>query len=371
MARGEYKVKSFRFEGKRYYCNGATSEEAAQKVGSLKKELELGVKKIDNHTTVEQWAKVWLKMYIESKDATAKSIAMYQQKLDNYILPEIGTMKLGDVKDVHLQGIINHANSSFSTAQKVRITIKSMFHRAYRSRIIQYDPSEDLIIPKAPKGKRRSITDAEREAILAVAPKHQAGPWVLTMLYCGLRDNEIIPLQWKDVDLKAELIHVRTALKSGTTDDVREPKTPAGIRDVPYPEELQTILEPLRGSPIECCFLQPQGHKMHTSSSLNDAWNNFKRALDIYMGAKVYRNQIIVSQVAPDLTAYCLRHTFGTDMQRAGIAINVAKYLMGHSDISVTANIYTDTTPDVVKKAAIQFDKFRHPRNDATRESDK
>ena len=78
-----------------------------------------------------------------------------------------------------------------------------MFHRAYRSRLIQYDPSEDLIIPKAPKGKRRSITEAEREAILAVAPTHQAGPRVLTMLYCGLRDNEIIPLQWKDVDLKA------------------------------------------------------------------------------------------------------------------------------------------------------------------------
>ena len=59
------------------------------------------------------------------------------------------------------------------------------------------------------------------------------------------------------------------------------------------------------------------------------------------MGAKVYRNKIVESVVAPDLTPYCLRHTFCTDLQRAGVVFNVAKELMGHSDVSVTANIYT------------------------------
>lgn len=59
------------------------------------------------------------------------------------------------------------------------------------------------------------------------------------------------------------------------------------------------------------------------------------------MGAKVYRNQIIESKLSDDLTPYCLRHTFCTDLQKAGVPINVAKELMGHSDISITANIYT------------------------------
>ena len=59
------------------------------------------------------------------------------------------------------------------------------------------------------------------------------------------------------------------------------------------------------------------------------------------MGAKVYRNQIIESKLSDDLTPYCLRHTFCTDLQKAGVPINVAKELMGHSDISVNANIFT------------------------------
>ncbi|MDD2217639.1 MAG: tyrosine-type recombinase/integrase [Eubacteriales bacterium] len=41
---------------------------------------------------------------------------------------------------------------------------------------------------------------------------------------------------------------------------------------------------------------------------------------------------------------YCLRHTYCTDLQDAGVPINVAKELMGHSDISVTAKIYTHRT---------------------------
>lgn len=57
---------------------------------------------------------------------------------------------------------------------------------------------------------------------------------------------------------------------------------------------------------------------------------------------------VLFSQLQP----YCLRHTYCTDLQRAGVSLNVAKYLMGHSNISVTANIYTHTTEDVLLDAA-------------------
>ena len=48
-------------------------------------------------------------------------------------------------------------------------------------------------------------------------------------------------------------------------------------------------------------------------------------------------------KIAPDLVLYCLRHTYGTDLQHAGVPINIIKYLMGHSDIAVTSNIYVDS----------------------------
>lgn len=365
----EYVKRSFTFEGKRYFVYGKSERDAQKKMIDLKIELQKNGIRLDGSTTVRKWAQQWLEVYIDPSDITAKSAAMYRQKLDGYILPAIGHMKLKDVRDTHLQKLLNKANSSKSTAQKVKITLQRMFKQARKSKLIAFDPAEDLHLPKAPEGKGRSITDFERRNILEVAEYHRGGLYVLTVLYCGLRPNECIALQWKDIDLKDGWIHVRSAAESGNSASIKDPKTAAGIRSVPTPSPLLAKLRAAKpkGAEFQPVFLQPKGRKRHTESSLNDLWNNFKRELDIHMGAKVYRNQILKHcwELRPmaesqdlweSLIPYCLRHTFGTDCQRAGIPINVTKYLMGHSDISVTANIYIDTTPDVLEAAVSSLD---------------
>ena len=95
-----------------------------------------------------------------------------------------------------------------------------------------------------------------------------------------------------------------------------------------------------QGSPLEPVFTNTKGGVLD-HKAMRRMWDSFKRERDIHMGAKLYRNKIVESVVAEDLTPYCLRHTFCTDLQRAGVPINVAKELMGHSDISITAGIYT------------------------------
>ena len=71
------------------------------------------------------------------------------------------------------------------------------------------------------------------------------------------------------------------------------------------------------------------------------------------MGAKTYRNKIIgIEPVAKDLFPYCLRHEYCTNLARKGIDIRVAQKLMGHGDISLTANIYTHVDIDIIKIAS-------------------
>ncbi|MDR1689218.1 MAG: tyrosine-type recombinase/integrase [Clostridiales bacterium] len=129
------------------------------------------------------------------------------------------------------------------------------------------------------------------------------------------------------------------------------PKSDDGIRFVPITDTLYPALFAARKTPFEPVFTQPTTGRRHTISSMSCLWDNFKRELDISMGAKVYRNEIILSLVAQDLVPYCLRHTYGTDLQDAGVPINVARYLMGHSDIALTSKVYTDTTEYAIKDA--------------------
>ena len=358
----KYFRKTKQIDGHRYIAYGKSEREAQKKLDDILFEVRQNGQRLDGNITVRKWSKEWLEVYIDPKDITDKSRSMYQQKLNRYILPEIGDMRIKDVKDTHLQKLLNKSNSSKSTAQKVKIVVQKMFHQAYRSRLIAYDPAEDLILPKASEGKGRSITDHERKNILEVAEYNRGGLYVLLLYYCGLRPGECIALKWKDVDLKNRLIHVRSAAESGNSKHIKDPKSRSGIRTVPIPAPLMEKLRKPKGADFQSVLLQPVGRKQHTESSLNDLWNNFKRDLDIHMGADVYRNQIIKHcwEINPmlesrenweSLVPYCLRHTYGTDCQRAGVPINVIKYLMGHSDISTTSNYYIDTTPDVVASA--------------------
>ena len=66
----------------------------------------------------------------------------------------------------------------------------------------------------------------------------------------------------------------------------------------------------------------------------------------------------IISVVAADLVPYCLRHTFGTDLQDAGVPLNVARYLMGHADVSTTSKVYIDTTKRSIQDAARKMNDY-------------
>lgn len=105
-------------------------------------------------------------------------------------------------------------------------------------------------------------------------------------------------------------------------------------------KELRQLLWQAKGEPFSLLFPTRKG-TVRNSSGAWKQWQSFAKELDLHMGAKEENGKIVCHAIAPDLTLYCLRHTFCTDLQRAGVAINVAKELMGHRSIAVTADIYT------------------------------
>lgn len=336
----KYFRKTARFNGKKYEATGKTELEAMTKLADKLAAAKRGEETIGGSMTVDAWFKEWLETYKKPKGLTKKSLGMYQEKYEGYIKRRIGTMKLKDVKDTHLQKIMNEQEGmSSSHAKKVRMVMQEMFKRARQSRLISYDPAELLELPQTKKGTHRSITEEERKAILEVARTSPSGLWILTLLYTGIRPGESAALTWNDVDFKNNEIHIHSARESGTG-TIKGPKTAAGVRDIPIHSQLRPLLMKAKGEPFSPVFPNHAG-KLPDDATMYRWWKAFLRALDIHMGAKVYRNQIIESKLAGDLTIYCLRHTFCSDLQRAGVPLNVAKELMGHSDIQTTANIYT------------------------------
>lgn len=352
---GEYIRKTARYNGRKYEATGKTELEAMTKLAEKLAAAKRGEEAVGGGMTVTAWYKEWKATYKDPKGLTKKSLGMYDEKYNGYIKPRIGSMKLRDVKDVHLQRILNaEAGKSASHVKKLRMVMREIFKRARQSRLIPYDPAELLELPEVTQGKRRSITEAERKAILEVAEYHNAGLWILTLLYTGMRPGESAALTWADVDFEHNEIHVHNAMESGAS-KIKGPKTEAGVRDIPIHSDLVWRLREAQGKSFAPVFPNRAGKHMD-DATMYRRWKAFYRELDIHCGAEVYRNKIIAHAIAQDLTPYCLRHTFCTDLQRAGVPLNVAKDLMGHSDISVTANIYTHKDNDVLHQGISLLD---------------
>ncbi len=362
-----YIRKTFTFEGVRYEVTGKTEEEVLEKKLRRLEELEAG--RMDFNKTVKEWAEVWYKEYIAPRKITAKSKAMYRGTLDREIIPALGRLKLRQVTELHLQKILNrHAGESSSGVEKLRMVMKALFKRAYLSRLLPFDPSEGLVLPETTENGHRSLTEAERAALLAVAAyptfdgkANRSGCWLLLMLRCGLRPGETGTLKKADVDLKGRTLHVRSARESGSSRE-KAPKTKAGVRDVPIPEDLVPWLEKqLQADASPYLITQKDKKTPLSETSMRRRWETVKKYMDIELGAKTERvklpgarrHSLVITEsvLAEDLDLYDLRHTYCTDLEIAGVPINVAKELMGHADIATTANIYTHASTAVVDQA--------------------
>ena len=359
MPRKEGKiVKRFRWNGQRLSVSGDTEKEAAVNKALKIAALEAGTQEVTCSTLVRDWIDEWLETYKHHDGVNSAWYSDIKSYCRKYIIPAIGTVRIRMIKPIQLQKIINANSKSKSFNDKLFHIICQVFRTAYQNGLIAKDPTEMLAPSKSGTEKaRRSLTEYEREVLLEVLEGHRGKLFCYLMLYAGLRPGEAAALLWKDVDLSNRTISINKALKSDSTIQPR-PKTAAGFRAIPISDALFNALDDAKGSPFSLVCVNSLGNG-YTRRTIYDMWKNIKRLMDIRMGASMYRNTIQTHALADDLVMYDLRHTFCTDLQSAGVPINVAKELMGHESIDVTSKIYTHHSDVSISDALSKMNKFQ------------
>lgn len=379
---------SITFEGKRYYVSGYTRDEVIEKKALLRKELEEGARLRTGSMTVREWSQEWLHRYKKGKinDRYYKDI---EGTLKNWVLPAIGGYSISKVKQMDIQALMDGlSGKSPSLINKVYNIVNNLFTKALYNNLIPRTPVVDIVKPTpAVRHVRRSLTDEERKVLVDTASEFVGGEFYMIMLCAGLRPGEVAALKWKHIDFTSDVIHVRDMVKSddciADAADRYNGKTTNATRDVFLSNVLKEALLRLREerSPRQDDFVAPQRRKSrqslhHTKSSLRTMWEAFRLAMHVNMGgdvgsveeayregktgnrAAVNRAVPIDDRVAADLVPYCLRHTYCTDLRAAGVPIEVAKDLMGHADISLTAKIYSHAEMTSIGNAKTSVDQY-------------
>lgn len=375
--------------GRRYEASGKTRREAERKLARKLEAVRRGEIGSSGDLRVSAWADEWLNTYVrprvrqpgapkQPRTMSPKSFRTYESAVRLYIKPAVGNKRLSEVTEPDLRRILNaERDMSYSHVHQIRLVIKAMFRQAYVSRLITYDPALALELPATVKGTRRSLTAEEKEVFFRVAESHRHGNLFRFLLATGLRPNEVRALRVRHLDLDRGIVRVEDAVESGSR-TVAAPKTAAGVRhtvinDAPLRAWLVGYIRDK--SPDDFLFPQVKHpDRMMSDSVIHSYWRSFAYAMDIAMGAETVHGHIPDPKdkkadgtplypdpadpskprnghrLAPDIDLYCLRHTFGTDMQRLGVPVEVTKYLMGHADIATTSNIYIDSgEPEAIR----------------------
>lgn len=325
---------SFTYRNKRYYVRANTEAELYMRKANRIRDLQEESIDYDSNITVDQWSNIAFNTY----KSDVKDLPSMKKRYQKYCSPSIGSRPIGQIKPVECQVILNAcAGMSYSHVNKLRQELSFVFESAVDNQIIPTNPAKKLKMPTYNKGKRRSITDEERKHLYAVFERDPAFLLFILILKCGCRPEEAINLTGKDIDHNQRLLHIR-----GT-------KTANADRFVPISADLYNII----GNTKPNAPIAPnRAGNRHTESSYARLYARLKREMNISMGCKTYRNELVPPYpLADDFVPYCLRHTYCTDLCRAGVDVRTAQKLMGHANISITADIYTHVDIDDIKAA--------------------
>ncbi|MBK5253996.1 MAG: tyrosine-type recombinase/integrase [Peptostreptococcaceae bacterium] len=382
-------TRTFTFDGKRYYVRGNSESDCAVKKAMKLRDLEEGKVIISNKTTVNDWAKFCFETY--KNNLEGRSRRDWWNRLEKNVLREIGTMQLKHVKPLHCQHVMNNLQGkSKSHINKIYQSMNFIFDKALGDDLILKNPVTRVEKPEGTVTTRRAITSSERTQILKLCKTHRANIWIKLMLYCGLRPYEtslIQGLDIKDINIAVKYDNFTDWLNEYINSDryidaplsdlmlafenekdiesskvihtlhIRGTKTKNADRIVPIPEALYHELPNI--GPFEYLCRDSNGKQL-TEYTYNNLWDGFKLQLAKQMGGNIIKSKVVgINPIASDLTPYCFRHTYCTDLQSAGVPINVARELMGHSTIELTSRIYTHWSEVSFVAAANQISAFQ------------
>ena len=65
-----------------------------------------------------------------------------------------------------------------------------------------------------------------------------------------------------------------------------------------------------------------------------------------------------IQLIADDITPHMFRHTYATSLYYSGVDIKTAQYLLGHSSIQMTLDVYTHLDNEKITDSKAKLDAF-------------
>jgi integrase len=347
-------------EGKRrqvWKSGFPTKKAAEQALATSLSDLAKGIEPIRQRITLRGYLNdEWLPSLHDLRPNTRLS---YETLARRHIVPRLGHVLLHQLTRADCERLVRELGQadekgrvlSPATIRRVHALLHACLNKAVRDGLVFANVATHVRLPRNPRKPRLTWTPEQLQIFLTAAWEDPLGPLYLVLATTGMRRGEAVGLPWSNVDLDRGILAVTQSMLSLSYRVlVDEPKTRSSERTIA-----------LDAGTVEALRIV-QELQAKNAALLGDAWTDtglvFTRADGTaWHPGFVSKHFAVLTRNAglPAIRLHDLRHTHASIGLARGVHLKVMQERLGHSSISVTANMYSHVTPGLQQDAATQI----------------
>jgi len=280
----------------------------------------------------------------------------YEARVNQHIIPALGRVPVQQLTPQQVQAWLNDLSAtklSAATVRGIRAVLRAALQQGVKWGELDRNAAALADPPRLPAHESSYLTRDQARTFLQAVRGDRLEALYRVAVSLGLRQGEALGLLWSDADLDQGELRVSRALQrvNGHLELV-EPKTKKSHRPVPLPAALVESLREHRARQLE--------ERLAAGSKWQEQGFVFTTPLGTPLeGTKVTKlfQRHLAKAGLPQMRFHDLRHSYASLLDAQGVGARTIMELMGHSQISVTMNLYTHTLPSVMREAADAMDR--------------
>lgn len=348
-----------KINGKRkqkWYTIHGDKKDAEKFLTEKLRELDTGTFIDSKNINVRQYFNYWYEQHCINNLAPT-TYESYRRNLDNYILEELGYIKLEELQPMHLQSFYTKCSKkglSNKTILYFHRIIHCALNQAMKWQFIIRNVADCVDTPKPKKYNAAFLNDNQIADLIKVISNTDIYIPVMIAIATGMRRGEILGLTWNNINLEKGIIKVTQALyptKEGLV--ILPPKTEKSTRIISMPLTLINILKKHKheqdklkarfgnnyiNKDLVCCKLD--GSPLHPTT-LNHKFHDLLKENNL-----------------PLIRFHDLRHSHASLLLKENVPAKVISERLGHSNTNITLNLYSHIYEETNMEVANTFEKF-------------
>ncbi len=343
-------------DGRRKSFYDKSRQVVAKRLSEALRDRDRGLPIIgDERQTVAQHMALWLE---QKRPHVRYGTWRRYEQLTRRIVPYIGSLRLTKLTAqnvIHMYASLQAATAdggaglSPSTVHHAHVVLRQALDDAVKQGILARNVTDAVTAPQQLRPIIEPYSKVEAQRLLATAEGDRLAALYTLALTTGLRIGELLGLTWRRVDLQAGTLQVVATL--GRAPDgwtLGEPKTQRSRRTI--------ILTPLAIEALRAHQARQAAERLAVADVWIDRDLVFCDAVGGFLSPEYVSRyafpQLIARADVPRRRFHDLRHSCASILLRAGIPLKVVSEILGHTSITITADVYGHVTAEMQRDAA-------------------